>query len=135
MRKSNITAIFKSDVKTVWNIITNNADYTWRSDLSRIDILDNGERFIEYTKGGFSTTFTIIKKEQYKIYEFDMENKNMTGHWIGIFSETKDNGTRIDFAEEINIKNPILKALSYMFMNIKKMQETYVTDLRKRLDE
>lgn len=61
MRRSNITATFQADIQTVWNIVTDNENYTWKS------------------------------------------------------------------------RNPIMEFLSYLFMNIKKMQETYVSDLRKEL--
>ncbi len=135
MRKANITAAFKADIHTVWDIVTNNEDYAWRSDLSKIVISKDGNSFIEYTKDGYQTNFTIIVKESYSRYEFDMENDNFTGHWIGIFSENKNNGTNIDFTEELHIKNPVMELLSYLFMNLKKMQATYVVDLRRKLGE
>jgi hypothetical protein len=135
MRKSIISAEFQSNIRTVWNIITDNNNYAWRSDLEKIEIIGNGNEFVEYTKGGFSTKFTITAKEELKRYEFNMENKNMTGHWIGCFEETNKGGTKIVFSEEININNPVMEFLSYLFMNIKKMQKTYVDDLRKELGE
>ena len=133
MRKSSITATFEADVKTIWNIVTDNNNFLWRSDLAKIEILDDGKRFVEYSKGGFSTTFTITSNEAFKLYKFDMENKNFIGHWTGIFNETENGGTKIDFTEELHIKNPIMEILSYLFMNLKKMQETYINDLRKEL--
>ena len=135
MRKSNITATFKADIHTIWDIITNNKDYAWRSDLSKIIILKDSNSFTEYTKDGYQTDFTITVKEPYSRYEFNMENKNFTGHWIGIFSETQNKGTKIDFTEELHIKSPIMELLSHLFMNLKKMQETYIADLRKKLGE
>lgn len=135
MRKSNIIAIFKANVPTVWDVVTNNEKYSWRSDLSKIEILDDGNKFIEYTKDGFSTYFTITTKQEYERYEFDLENNNMKGHWIGIFTTTENGGTKIDFTEEIHIKNPLMEVLSYLFMNLKKIQETYIIDLKKELGE
>jgi len=135
MRKSSITATFQANIQSVWNVVTDNENYTWRSDLLKIDIFDGGNRFIEYTKDGYSTTFTVTVKEACKRYEFDMENKNFVGHWTGIFTESENGGTKIDFTEELNIKNPIMEILSYLFMNLKKMQQTYVSDLRKKLGE
>lgn len=135
MRKSRIVATFSRDVQTVWNIVTDNTNYSWRSDLSKIEVADDGNSFTEYSKGGFNTTFTITMKKPYERYEFNMNNKNMNGHWIGIFSETTTGGTQIDLTEEIKIPNPIIRVASYLFMNLKKMQETYVDDLRKALGE
>lgn len=134
-RKSEITATFKANIKTVWNVVTNNSDYKWRSDIERIEIIDDGNTFIEYTASGISTKFTITKKDLYNRYEFNLENKNFTGSWIGDFSETEYNGTKIVFTENIFIKNPLIRILSYLFMDLKKMQNTYVLDLKRKLGE
>ena len=84
MAISRIKAVFTANIQEIWNIVTSLENYQWRSDLSRIEIL-NEKQFVEYTKEGFPTTFTITAKEIYKRWEFDMENSNMRGHWIGIF--------------------------------------------------
>ena len=135
MRKSEITADFQSDVKTVWNVVTNNSDFNWRSDLSKVEVLENGKEFIEYTKEGFSTKFKITKKEEYSRYEFEMQNKNFIGYWSGNFIQTKDGETKVIFKESIAIKNPIIEILSYLFMNLKKIQITYINDVKKKLGE
>lgn len=36
---------------------------------------------------GGATKFTITVSEPCRRWEFDMENNNMNGHWIGIFTE------------------------------------------------
>ncbi len=132
MKKSSIKAIFKSDIQTVWNIVTDNQNYSWRSDLSKIDTLDDGKTFVEYTKSGFPTTFTITLKKPYERYEFDMKNDNMTGHWFGNFRQKQDR-TEIEFVEELSIKNPIMNLFAGAYL--KKQQATYVADLRKALGE
>ncbi|MEI3507595.1 MAG: hypothetical protein V8R01_00380 [Bacilli bacterium] len=43
-------------------IVTNNEDYLWRSDLSTIEIIDD-THFVEYTKKGYPTYFTITSKK------------------------------------------------------------------------
>ncbi len=132
MKKSSITAIFNSDIQTVWNIVTDNQNYSWRSDLSKIDTLDDGKTFVEYTKRGFPTTFTITLKKPFERYEFDMKNENMRGHWYGIFTQ-RQGGTEIEFVEELSINNPIMKLFAGVYL--KKQQATYVADLRKVLGE
>lgn len=131
MRKSTITAEFNADVKTVWDIVTDNGNYSWRSDLARIEV--SGDTFTEYTKQGFQTRFTITRREPYRRYEFDMENGNFTGHWTGTFSETGAGSTRVNFTETLNIRNPLMELLSYIGMPLKKIQKTYIADLRKAL--
>ena len=113
--------------KKVWDTVTSLDQYEWRSDLSKIEII-NEKQFVEYTKDGFATTFTITVSEPCKRWEFNMENSNMKGHWIGIFSE-KDGQTEIDFTEDVTAKKLILRPFVKGFL--KKQQELYVSDLKK----
>lgn len=129
MAVSNVKAVFQSDIQRVWEVVTSLKDYAWRSDLSKIEIL-NENQFIEYTKEGYPTTFTITRTEPCKRWEFDMENSNMKGHWTGIFAE-KDGNTEIDFTEEVTAKKVIMKPFVKAYL--KKQQELYVADLRKAL--
>ncbi|MDO5516696.1 MAG: hypothetical protein Q4F66_04025 [Clostridium sp.] len=133
--KSEISAQFNSDIKKVWNTVTNNEDYSWRSDIEKIEILDHGDAFVEHSKNNIKTTFYITKKVKYDSYEFKMENKNFFGTWKGCFMETKDGGTKIIFTEEIFMKNLIMRVLSHLFMNPSKMQSSYINDLRIKLGE
>lgn len=134
-RVSEITAEFNSNIKSLWNTVTDNNDYSWRSDIERIEIYNDKKEFIEYTHNGIATKFTITKKDKYSEYAFNMENKMFTGFWIGHFSETENGGTKIIFKENIFIKNPIIIVISYLFMDLKKIQNTYISDLRKKLGE
>lgn len=61
-----------------------------------------------------------------------MENSNMKGHWIGIFTET-DGNTESDFAEEVMAKKVIMKPFVKLYL--KKQQELYISDLRKALQQ
>lgn len=130
MAVSNIKAVFPSDIQTVWEVVTSLTDYAWRSDLARIEIL-NENRFVEYTKDGYATTFTITATECCKRWEFDMENSNMTGHWTGIFSE-RGGETEIDFTEEVMARKFFLKPFLNAFL--KKQQARYVEDLKQELE-
>lgn len=125
-------ANFCNPMETVWNIVTDNTAYAWRSDVVRIEVSDDGNNFTEFTKGGFETQFTITLKNPYERYEFDMKNKNMNGHWTGIFSKD-GSGTKIEFTEEVEVSNPIMNLFVKSYL--KKQQETYVMDLKKLLGE
>lgn len=129
MAISNIKATFPSNIENVWNTVTSLTNYAWRSDLSKIEIL-NKKQFVEYTKEGYATTFTITLTEPYKRWEFDMENDNMKGHWIGIFS-SKGQMTEIDFTEEVTAKKFVMKPFIKTYL--KKQQTLYISDLRKAL--
>lgn len=84
MSISSIKTVFHNDIKDVWNIVTSLQNYQWRSDLSKIEII-NDNQFIEYTKDGYATTFTITVTKPFERWEFDMENDNMKGHWTVFF--------------------------------------------------
>lgn len=127
MAVSNIKAVLPCDVKMTWNIVTSLENYEWRSDLSRIEVVDE-RQFIEYTKDGYATMFTITACIPFERWEFDMENGNMKGHWIGVFS-AKDDQTEIDFTEDVIAKKWIMKPFVKSYL--KKQQALYVADLRK----
>ena len=129
MAISKIKAVFQNDIKDVWNVVTSLDNYQWRSDLSRIEVI-NDKQFIEYTKDGYATTFTITVTEPFERWEFDMENSNMKSHWTGVFS-CQEGTTEIEFTEDVTPKKVIMKPFVRIFM--KKQQECYVSDLRKVL--
>lgn len=58
MAISKISAVFQGNLQTVWDAVTSLDHYQWRSDLSQIEVI-NEKQFIEYTKDGYATTFTI----------------------------------------------------------------------------
>ncbi|MDC7289153.1 SRPBCC family protein [Blautia schinkii] len=129
MASANIKATFESDIQKVWKTVTSLENYAWRSDLSKIEVLDE-KHFVEYTKEGYATTFTITATEPYKRWEFDMENDNMKGHWIGVFTQ-KGEETEIDFTEDVTAKKMIMKPFVKAYL--KKQQTQYISDLKRAL--
>lgn len=130
MIKSNIISKFDSNIEKVWNIVTDNKNYLWRSDLSKIEIIDENN-FIEYDKNNFKTYFKITRKDYLNTYEFEIENKNIKGRWIGKFKKIDDNITQIDFTEEIEVDNFIMKLFAKPYL--KSQQKRYINDLKKIL--
>lgn len=129
MAVTNIKAVFSCDIEKVWNVVTDIKNYTWRSDLGRTEIL-NEDQFVEYTKEGYATTFTITVTETHKRWEFDMENGNMKGHWTGVFTQKGDK-TEVDFTEDVTAKKFFMKPFVKSFL--RKQQESYIRDLKKVL--
>ncbi len=129
MISSTIKAVFQCSIQDLWEKVTALEDYGWRSDLSRIEVKDE-RQFIEYTRDGYATVFTITVMEPCKRWEFDMENSKMKGHWTGIFTE-KEGVTEIDFTEEIEVKKFFLKPFVKAYL--RKQQQQYVSDLKKAL--
>lgn len=130
MAVSQIKAVFNRDVKKIWEIVTSLENYAWRSDLGKIEIL-NDRQFVEYTKSGYTTNFTITVKDPCKRYELDMENSNIKGHWTGLFTQ-KGNQTEVEFTESVTAKKIFMKPLIKSYL--KRQQSLYISDLHKFLD-
>ena len=130
MVRSNINTTFNCDIKKVWNIVTSLENYSWRSDLAKIEVLSE-EKFVEYTKDGYKTKFAITVIEPYKCWAFDIENDNISGHWSGIFSGDENQCTA-DFTEGVTAKRIIMRPFIKGYL--KKQQQTYITDLKKALE-
>ena len=128
MARTNIKAIIQSDIHNIWKIVLAVENYDkWRSDVSKTEII-NEKKFIEYTKDGYSTTFTVTFIKPLNRWEFDMENSNMKGHWIGIFT-SKGNETEIDFTEQVTAKKFFMKPFVKSYL--KKQQAKFISDLKK----
>ena len=132
MIRSNIKKEFNCDKNKLWNIITDNANFAWRSDLSKIEIIDN-THFVEYTKKNFPTYFTIISKEKLKVYKFELKNENLKGKWIGVFKELPNGNIELDFTEEIEVNSFIMKMLAKFYL--KSQQKRYMRDLERELNK
>lgn len=125
MIKSNIKKQFSCDKNKLWDIITDNSNYKWRTGLSKIEIIDENH-FIEYTKNNFPTYFTITAKEKLKEYKFDLENANLKGRWIGTFKELPNGQIELDFTEEIEVNSLIMKLLAKPYL--KSQQKRYMRE-------
>ena len=130
MAVSNIKAMIPGELNKVWELVLDIEHYgAWRSDLSKTEVISD-RQFIEYTKDGYPTTFTVTLVEPYKRWEFDMENSNMTGHWTGVFT-AKGDKTEIDFTEQVEAKKWLLKPFVKSYL--RKQQAQFVADIRKAL--
>lgn len=132
MIKSNIQREFKCDIEKLWNIITDNTKYAWRSDLLKIEVVDE-KHFTEYAKNNYPTYFTITSKEYLKEYRFDIENTNIKGKWIGLFRSLDNGNVLLDFTEEIETNNFVMKLLAKPYL--KSQQKRYMEDLEKELSK
>ena len=117
MITSNIKAVILGGLQQVWELILDIENYaTWRSDLSKTEVISDTQ-FIEYTKDGYPTTFTVTLG-------------NMKGHWIGVFTD-KGNETEIDFTERVEVKKWFMKPFVKSYL--KSQQAQFVADISKAL--
>ena len=129
--QSVIIARIYADLHTVWNTVTSLCDYSWRSDITSVEISD--ERcFKEISSDGFFTEFKITECEPYRRYSFDLENKNLCGSWTGYFRETEDE-TDIKFVETVTVR----KWWLYPFVKwyLRRQQKRYVEDLKRKCEQ
>ena len=121
----------KNTVKQVWNTVTDLKNYEWRSDISRIDIV-NEKTFVEYSNENIATRFTITAFEVGKRYAFTIENSNMRGKWEGTF---KKDGEYVLFTctEDVEAKRFFMKPFIKKFLKLQ--QERYAMDLLQALEQ
>ena len=130
MAVSQMTRELHYPIQQVWSVVTNLEDTSWRSDLARVEVLSK-TTFVEYTKSGFATTFTVTACEKTTFWAFRMENENMSGHWEGRFASTKA-GTQVTFVESVTAKRWWMRPLVPGYL--KRQQKVYLADLAKKLD-
>lgn len=131
MATATIKKILNSDIQSVWETVLCVKRYSrWRSDLSKTQVIHDG-RFIEYTKDGFATHFTVTKTEPYRRWEFDLENSRIRGHWTDLFT-AQGTRTQIEFTECVTAKNSLMKLVLKPYL--KKQQAQFVQDLKRELE-
>ena len=131
MTVSRFKTVLPGDVQTVWVIVTGVADYpAWRSDVERVET-PGAQSFLEYTKGGYVTKFTIIGEESCRRWTLRMENDNLTGRWVGVFRQ-RGAATVIDFTESVTVKRLWMRPFVKLYLQ--RQQARFAADLRAALD-
>ena len=129
MAVSKAVAFFPCSVEQLWQVATDLYHTNWRSDLAEVEILDD-VHFVEHTKSGYATRFTITDCEPLRFWAFTMENGNMTGAWEGIF-ESGAGGSRLTCTETVAAKHWWMHPFVPGYL--KRQQRLYLNDLRKAL--
>ena len=68
-----------------------------------------------------------------KEYKLDLENDNIKGKWVGTFKELPNGNIELDFTEEIEVNNLIMKLLAKSYL--KRQQKRYMRDLEKEINK
>ena len=129
MATSRVTVHFPCPVERVWHTVTDLTHTAWRRDLTRVEVLDE-THFVEYTKGGYATYFTVTAHEPPCLWAFTMENENMSGTWEGVF-EAEAGGTSLTCTETVAAKRWWMRPLVPGYL--KRQQRRYLEDLRGEL--
>lgn len=131
MATSRVIVHFPCPVEQVWQTVTDLSHTSWRSDLIRVEVLDK-THFVEHTKSGYATNFTVTAREPLYRWAFTMENGNMSGSWEGIF-ETTEGGTRLHCTETVNARHWWMRPFVPGYL--KRQQRLYLDDLRRKLQK
>ncbi len=129
MATSKVTVRFPCPVEQVWQTVTDLAHTAWRSDLAGVVVLDE-THFVEHTKSGYATSFTVTDCKALRRWAFTMENGNMSGSWEGVF-EAAEGGTRLTCTETVNAKRWWMRPVVPGYL--KRQQKLYLDDLRREL--
>ena len=129
MATSKVTVQFPCPVEQVWQTVTDLAHTAWRSDLAWVEVLDE-THFVEHTKSGYATNFTVTDCKALRHWAFTMENGNMSGSWEGIF-EAAEGGTRLTCTETVNAKRWWMRPGVPGYL--KRQPKLYLDDLRREL--
>ena len=131
MPTSKVSVHFSCPVERVWQVVTDLSNTAWRSDLKRVEVLDEA-RFVEHTKSGYATNFTVTACEPLRRWAFTMENGNMSGSWEGIF-EIAEDGIRLHCTETVNAKRWWMRPFVPGYL--RRQQRLYLDDLRRELQK
>ena len=131
MATSNVTVSFPCPVEQLWQTVTDLTPTAWRSDLSRVEVLDE-THFVEHTKSGYATNFTVTAYEPLRRWAFTMENGNMSGSWEGNF-EAAEGGARLTCTETVTAKRRWMRPFVPGYL--KRQQRLYLDDLRRELQK
>ena len=112
-------------------MVTDLTHTVWRSDLKRVEVLDE-THFVEHTRGGYATHFTVTAREPLRRWAFTMENGNMTGAWEGIF-EGLEGGARLTCTETVNARRWWMRPFVPGYL--KRQQRLYLDGLRRALTQ
>ena len=130
MASSNMKVTILCPIEIVWDTVTNLNDFSWRSDLKAVKIIDE-HNFIEIAKNGIETYFRITECIKYQSWIFEIDNKNIKGTWIGKFY-SKGDKTILDFTENVVSKKIIFKP--FISLYLKRQQRIYFKDLKVKLN-
>lgn len=130
MAISNIKVTLLCPVEIVWDTVTNLNNFSCRSDLKDVKIIDE-HNFIEISKNGIETYFRITECIKYRSWIFEIDNKNIKGFWLGKFY-SKGDKTILDFTENVVSKKVIFKP--FISFYLKRQQKIYFRDLKVKLN-
>lgn len=128
---------FDTTPQVLYEIVTGNQDWRYRSSLKELVILESKggmELWEEISHDGSVIRFETKEKRPFSFYSFDMTAKLFNGYWSGEFQPNGKGGTIFTATEHIRVKNPFIKTLSYLFFDVGGLMDKYQQDLHKKVN-
>jgi len=129
--------VFSAPIETVYNTVTNNIDWIYRTSLDDLKIIEtNGDFEIwDEISGGITIRFKTKEKRPFTFYSFEMNGKFFRGEWFAEFETVENEQTLFTATETIEYKNLFIRVIGYVFMDLGKFMETYQNELRNKLEK
>ena len=114
-RKLTKETVYSANAEKVYNVITDNQNWQYRTSLDNLEILS--------------------RDSENEYYAFDMSSQFFTGEWHATLTPIDKEQTRFEATESLTFPNPFIRVLSYLFMDLEKFMQTYEDELRKKLEK
>lgn len=135
-RVETYTSTYNSSPKDVYEALVDNTNWQHRRGLKGL-ILKSREGDIEtwdeVQKNGQVISFKTIEKRPYSYYSIKMSGPIFEGVWFAELIEVDSQTTELRATENIKIKHPIIRLLSYLFLDLKKQMISFQNDLQDKL--
>ncbi len=128
--------VYNASVETVYNTVTNNKDWKYRTSIEDLRIVEtNGEFEIwEEISQGNTIRFKTKEKKPFVFYSFEMNSNFFQGEWFAKFEPIENGKTLFTATEIITYKNPLIRVVGYTFMDLDKFMETYQRELKNKIE-
>ena len=129
------TVTLNRPVDAVWSTITDVESFpTWRSSVSRVDVLNREPRRWREIDGSDTLTFQIVESAPPNRLVSEIADKDLPfgGRWIYELKPS-GGGTELTITEQGQVYNPIFRFVSRFIMGHTATMDAYLADLQKKL--
>ena len=117
---------------TVWTQISDVAAApTWRSDVKRVEVLDE-KRWREYGKTG-SVIFRLALSDPMRRRVVVIADRNLpfAGQWTYTLEPLPNGNTKVTIVEDATVFNPVYRFVGHYFIGERTTIDHYLNDLQK----
>lgn len=103
----------------------------WRSDIGKVEVSPDGKRWTEFPDDGSTLAFRLVESRPARTFVIAYKSSlGFEGFWRAELAP-EGNGTRGQFAEEVTIPNPFLRAIGRLASPPGQHLDLYLQDLRR----